>query len=199
MQPIIDPLWIYVITCLDDMHQFLHFLFAVSLFAFFYAVYMYISTRDNMPEYGYSFLFNKQDRMLNNIEQLNRSAKENLKILEKTLEDEDDKKKLKILQETADSCKYLFGTIEGRLTKLLEDAAKHDKRLDDFVNLGRKSFIAAVIILLFNILIPTTETGYKLLLTSYITPDNLNTAKDITKETIEWLLNQIVEAVKQMR
>ena len=59
--------------------------------------------------------------------------------------------------------------------------------------------ICTTIILLILSMIPSREVAYKMFISSYITPDNLNLGKEVTKEGIEWLLNAIVESINKIK
>lgn len=66
------------------------------------------------------------------------------------------------------------------------------------INLIRISCICIFIIILNNF-IPTRDTMYKMLIVSYITPDNLDIGVNFTRETFEYFLNQIVETINKIR
>ena len=54
-------------------------------------------------------------------------------------------------------------------------------------------------IIILNNFIPTRETMYKMLIASYVTPENLDLGVNFTKETFEYFLNQIVEAINKVK
>ena len=54
-------------------------------------------------------------------------------------------------------------------------------------------------IIVLNNFIPTRETMYKMLIASYVTPENLDLGVNFTKETFEYFLSQIVEAINKVK
>ena len=84
---------------------------------------------------------------------------------------------------------FVGETSDGRWN---EESAKNAKTL-------KKYLIGTIITLLILSVVPSKEVAYKMFIASYLTPDNLNLGKEMTKDGIEWLLNQIVEAVNKIK
>lgn len=59
--------------------------------------------------------------------------------------------------------------------------------------------IADVMLLSLAIFIPDTETLHKMLVASYITPENINTGVQITKDGIQFIMQTIIDTAKQLK
>jgi hypothetical protein len=75
---------------------------------------------------------------------------------------------------------------------LREEAKENTKVIKTYL-------ICTTVILLILSMVPSREVAYKMFISSYITPDNLNLGKEITKDGIEWLLNAIVESINKIK
>lgn len=49
------------------------------------------------------------------------------------------------------------------------------------------------------IITPTPATVYKMIIASYVTPDNINTGIEITKDGIQFIMQTIVDTAKQLK
>lgn len=90
----------------------------------------------------------------------------------------------------------------NRINKMMEYGESYIRKEDEAKKYRKKLFIASCIclfIIVLNLFIPTRDTMYKMLVVSYITPDNLDLGVNFTKETFEYFLNQIVEAINKIR
>ncbi len=47
--------------------------------------------------------------------------------------------------------------------------------------------------------VPTSETSYKMLVASYITPDNIDKGVELTKDGIQFIMQTIVDTAKQLK
>lgn len=59
--------------------------------------------------------------------------------------------------------------------------------------------IVAVILTLVSIFIPTSNTAYRMLVASYVTPENINSTVQFTQETFKILMNGIVETALRLK
>lgn len=59
--------------------------------------------------------------------------------------------------------------------------------------------IAAVIFTLIALLVPSTNTAYKMLVASYVTPDNINSTVQFTQEAFKTLMDGIVETAQRLQ
>lgn len=90
----------------------------------------------------------------------------------------------------------------NRVNKMMEYGESYMNKEDRAKKYRKKLFITSCIclfIIVLNLFIPTRDTMYKMLVVSYITPDNLDLGVNFTKETFEYFLNQIVEAINKIR
>lgn len=63
----------------------------------------------------------------------------------------------------------------------------------------KKYLLFGVGMIIIGALIPSKETCYKMLVANYITPDNITTGVEISKETIEYILQKIAETAKAIK
>ena len=59
--------------------------------------------------------------------------------------------------------------------------------------------IVDVVLLALTIFIPDKDTLYKMLVASYITPENINTGIQITKDGIQFIMQTIIDTAKQLK
>lgn len=60
-------------------------------------------------------------------------------------------------------------------------------------------FIGSTVFFGTTLFIPSTQNCYKMLLASYVTPDNIEVGAQITKETLQTLLDMIVETAIKVK
>ena len=58
--------------------------------------------------------------------------------------------------------------------------------------------IASAVVSIMALFLPDKTTAYKMFLATYITPDNIRTGTEITKEVLEQFLNIIVDAINKI-
>lgn len=93
-------------------------------------------------------------------------------------------------------------TFINRVNKMMKYGESYINKEEEAKKYRKKLFITSCIclfIIVLNLFIPTRDTMYKMLVVSYITPDNLDLGVNFTKETFEYFLNQIVEAINKIR
>ena len=93
-------------------------------------------------------------------------------------------------------------TFINRVNKMMEYGESYIGNEEEAKKYRKKLLTASYIclfIIVLNLFIPTRDTMYKMLVVSYITPDNLGLGVNFTKETFEYFLNQIVEAINKIR
>ena len=59
--------------------------------------------------------------------------------------------------------------------------------------------IAAVIFALICLFVPSNNTAYKMLVASYVTPDNINSTVQFTQEAFKTLMDGIVETAQRLQ
>lgn len=90
----------------------------------------------------------------------------------------------------------------NRVNKMMKYGESYINKEEEAKKYRKKLSITSCIclfIIVLNLFIPTRDTMYKMLVVSYITPDNLDLGVNFTKETFEYFLNQIVEAINKIR
>ena len=90
----------------------------------------------------------------------------------------------------------------NRVNKMMEYGESYIGKEDEAKKYRKKLFIAScfcLFIIVLNLFIPTRDTMYRMLVASYVTPENLDLGVNFTKETFEYFLNQIIEAINKLK
>ena len=201
MEPIINPVIIYLIETLEKLHVFLHFIIAISGVLCICMTLYYFYTKDTTKGDYIAFYTEEQrvqKEVTSNAYQVKNKLTDILEILRERL-DGSDKENLQKLQNTADDCCLVFNSINHKLTKLTEEMNVHNNTLNFCKKWAIRSLIIFFTIMLMNGLIPSTDTAYKMLIASYITPDNLGLMKETSKEAIEYIITQITTSIQSLR
>ena len=93
-------------------------------------------------------------------------------------------------------------TFINRINKMMEYGESYIGREEEAKKYRKKLSIVSCIclfIIVLNLFVPTRDTMYKMLIASYVTPENLDLGVNFTKETFEYFLNQIVEAINKVK
>lgn len=93
-------------------------------------------------------------------------------------------------------------TFINRVNKMMEYGESYIGNEEEAKRYRKKLLIISCIclfIIVLNLFIPTRDTMYKMLVVSYVTPENLDLGVNFTKETFEYFLNQIVEAINRIK
>lgn len=79
------------------------------------------------------------------------------------------------------------------------DADKFTIAVVEFSKYYKILLISAAILMLICTFIPTKETMYKMFIASYITPDNINTGVEIGKNSAEYIVKLITDAIIKIK
>lgn len=202
MTPIINPFYIYLIERLDPLHGFLHVVVILSVIICIGNLIYYFYTKDTTQDCYTSFLRNEeiaQNLIIENAYKAKNEFSNIIKILQEKVEEETDKDKIKRLQSTADHCCMVLHSIRDKIDDLAKTMDVYNNTLNFCKRWAFRCFLIAGITAFVDLMIPSTETAYKMLVTSYITPDNLDLMKNTSKEAIEWTINSIINAIQSMR
>ena len=201
MTPIINPFYIYLIETLEQLHVFLHFIIAISGVLCIGMTLYYFYTKDTTKDH-YTAFYTEEEKVQNEITsnayKVKNELTDILEILRERL-DGSDKDNLQKLQNTADNCCLVFNSINHKLTKLTEEMNVYNNTLNFCKKWAIRSLIIFFTTMLMNGLIPNTDTAYKMLIVSYITPDNIGLMKETSKEAIEYIITQITTSIQSLR
>lgn len=94
--------------------------------------------------------------------------------------------------------------LSGLITVFAYTAYDENKDYDD--SKARGCLKASKIALLFFVMsilvllsVPTTSTAYKMLIASYVTPENINAGIQITKDGVQFIMQTIIDTAKQVQ
>lgn len=187
MKPIIDPIWIYVIENLDSLHGFI---FVCILVSILYALYCFaISSyyKENMTEN----MFKNEIKELDEMGKLLNESKEMSSEIHITLSNKND---------DIFDIKNILNNILDRFKRI--NVIIHDELYDviwEYRKKGYKTLIGILILTLLYHFIPTTDLGYKMLVSSYITEDKIKLDTNFNKEYINWTIKNIIEEIKNLK
>lgn len=89
----------------------------------------------------------------------------------------------------------IYDTERERINDLLDKEESYQQ----WAKHWKYIFIAATIFFGVTLFIPSTQNCYKMLLASYVTPDNIEVGAQITKETLQTILDMIIETVTKIK
>jgi hypothetical protein len=188
MEPIISPWLFYFASVVMNIKILLGVLGTLLIIIGFVRV---VSENDS-DHSNYTYYHRSIQDVYSNTEEYCNKLKEYLsKDLEDSgLECDKDNKTLSDLRLTM----HRLEEIDNRHKELYEDLKK------SFITLisAKHNIYLGVVLVILNIMIPSDITIYKMLIASYITPDNIQAGVELTKESIEYILNQIVETAKAL-
>lgn len=75
---------------------------------------------------------------------------------------------------------------------------EHNEDSNNLKSLARKMIIAVPIFGLLSIFTPNSTTCYKMLITSYVTPNNIEIAVEKSDKAIEYIIEKIVETSQKL-
>ena len=197
MDPIINTFYIYLIELLDPIRDFLFSIKVISTISILIHIFLLLLTE---TENDYSDRTN----------QLNGLKKET-KGLYIQLRDfltyrKDEMVNLKNDKKIEGDLNDILNRIDSKFTAI---EVKCDYIINNYKDvifnhsMYRKnlyvSFIVLFLTLVLIVLIPSTETAYKLFILSYITPDNLQLGIDNGKDAIKWLLDTISNQIEKLK
>ena len=199
MIPIINPLYIYLISRLDNLKYLCGVTMGISAVAVILSILAYYYIRESTDSYYQSNYVKIQRDVLRNGERLRHLFDTYVCDLEGTMEEKDDQKKLKYLTEVAETCCSTLNVIKKEEVYLNEKVDHERNKSAIYKKIACIAFGIFCFALLIDVLIPSTTVGYQILAASYITPENLNLAQNTTKEAIEWIVQSIISAIQDMR
>ena len=199
MNPIINPWVIYLITRLDSIKALCDIVMGITAVITILSLIAFFMIRDATDEFFQTTYRKIQNDVIFNAERLKNVFGNYADEFEVLLQDKDDKAKLKELRRIADTCCNILKDVQKDNDKLIERSDNELKRSRFYKKTAVTAFSIFCIMLVVKTIIPNTEIGYQILAASYITPDNLDLAKNTSKEAIEWIIQSIITAIQNMR
>lgn len=89
----------------------------------------------------------------------------------------------------------IYDTEKERINDLLDKEESYQQ----WAKRWKYIFIGSTIFFGITLFVPSTQNCYKMLLASYVTPDNIEAGAQITKETLQTILDMIVETAIKIR
>lgn len=89
----------------------------------------------------------------------------------------------------------IYNTEQERINDLLDKEESYQW----WAKRWKYVFIGFTIFFSITLFVPSTQNCYKMLLASYITPNNIEAGAQITKETVQTILDMIVETVIKIK
>lgn len=100
-------------------------------------------------------------------------------------------------------CIPLFLAVQRDLENLnkcgLLDDDEQEAKLNKFMKFRKLICIAFCVFLFGCIFIPTKTTYYQMVVAHYVTYENLDKVKELTKDSINYILDKIIETAKKAR
>ena len=201
MEYIVDPKWIYVIETLSSIHFVLLLYILITAVGCLGNMIIYFYTASEQISFEnwaslkseWSVLKDTTNRLKSNIEVLFRTSQSAVEKQEIT------KDNFQIVHNNfiriCENIDYIKKEVDGSGQRILgvhKSLANSQKWIMFF---GKLCLIGLVA----QILIPSTETGYKMLIAHMATPDNLHFTIDSSKEYIDWAIHSIVNAIKEVK
>lgn len=200
MQPIIDPIWIYIISRLDYIQHGVRALFVLSILSCIWFAFSLFYKKNGTDEYFNTpsqNIFNKSKNLETDMFSLISQTVDEIK---RAKSSNTAKEQLLFIEGSMQHYSSSVDKLHKKADKVYESLIKdYYQEIDRYKKYLKYSIISAFCMMFIQMIIPDTNTGYKMFIVSYITPDNLGMAKDVTKETIEWLLQSIVNSIQQLK
>lgn len=199
MEPIINPLWIYLISRLDSIKNLFDIVLTISAILSLFSMVYYFYARNTTDEfYQTTYARIKQDA-IHNAKRVKEMFGNYVDDLDVILKDKDDKERLTKLREIADNCCTVLTNIHEEERQLNERVKLETKHTESLKKLFMRSSIVFCVTLVLKALIPSSTVGYQILASNYITIDNLDLAKNTSKEAIEFVIQSIVTAIQNIK
>jgi len=199
MNPIINPWWIYLITRLDSIKNLCDIVMALTGVITILSLIVFFTIRDATDNFFQTTYTKIQNDVIYNAKRLKNMFGNYADEFEVLLQDKDDKAKLKELRRIADTCCSVLQDIQKDNNKLIERSENELRRGKFYKKIAIVAFSIFCTMLVLKTIIPNTTVGYQILAASYITPDNLDLAKNTSKEAIEWIIQTIITSIQNMR
>ena len=217
---IIDPFYIYIIEQLDPLNQILVFSLFISICVLACSFILCNLCRNHNKEsfntsninQSYHYLTNHLDAIKNNLNVLTLGLfpekdkliselknKSNtfvdLKIESTAIVDEEFKTNLDDLLYKSN---HMVDCVNSDLTNIKYQINQFEKEYDDYSlvkKIQKISLIVLCICLVLIIFIPTKQSAYKILLTNYLTVENINKSGDALIDGIDKYLDKITDSI----
>ena len=199
MNPIINPWIIYLITRLDSIKALCDIVMGITGVITILSLIVFFTIRDATDNFFQTTYTKIQNDVIYNAKKLKDMFGNYADDLEMLLQDKDDKAKLTKLRRIADTCCNVLQDVQKDNKKLIERSENELRRGNFYKKIAIVAFSIFCTMLVIKTIIPSTAVGYQILAASYITPDNLDLAKNTSKEAIEWIIQTIITSIQNMR
>lgn len=199
MNPIINPWVIYLITRLDSIKALCDIVMGITCVITILSLIVFFYIREATDDFFQTTYRKIQNDVIYNAKKLKDMFGNYADDFEMLLQDKNDKEKLTKLRRIADTCCNILKDVQNDNDKLIERSENELKRSRFYKKTAIIAFSIFCIMLVVKTIIPNTEVGYQILAASYITPDNLDLAKNTSKEAIEWIIQTIITSIQNMR
>jgi len=199
MNPIINPWVIYLITRLDNIKNLCDVTMGITGVITIVSLIVFFMIRDATDNFFQTTYTKIQNDVIYNAKKLKDMFGNYADDFEALLQDKDDKAKLKELRRIADICCNVLKDVQEDNNKLIKRSENELRRGKFYKKIAIVAFSIFCTMLVLKTIIPNTTVGYQILAASYITPDNLDLAKNTSKEAIEWIIQTIITSIQNMR
>ena len=189
MEPIVSPWLVYWIETLPEINKLIGTIGGILLI--FNAILIGLSFMETEDaETAIHRSANRIDNVLDRVEELNERLN-NLKF-------KSDDDVVKELKKTIYSLDYIEREFKERMYLYL-DASKVWKKLFNLAKYTKYMIPIAIICIIAATLIPSKDTMYKMFIASYLTPDNLNNGVEVGKNSVEYFMQLITDAIIKIK
>lgn len=208
MDAIISPWVFYLIDASDKFINAFKIINMLSLIAFAISCIFYLIQRfDENADFQ---SITVEDKIKNAIDKIEYAANKLNELLDPNDENKIslktyvtiDKEKLNNIRYWREDVNNAIFTIKDK-TRMYEVTLQQSKdfiKIIDFIyRIVKISAICSIISGLIVLFIPSSTTIYKMMITSFITPDNIQTTVEITKNSLDTMLQWIVDAAIKIK
>ena len=104
------------------------------------------------------------------------------------------------LIDTITSTKVIIVTLGSLLLFVLLFRSFMSNSVEDFTNFwkekGKKGLLISLLLIILGCLIPGTETAYKMLIASFVTPDNIAVAGDSIYNIVDYIIESVDKLIE---
>lgn len=196
MDPIIDPFYIYLITRLDNIK---HVLVMVKVITFLFAIGNLILLLITDNESDYRTRYDSIDGLKKESNLLYIQFRDSLVYANNEIKNNKDLTNEEKVEEGLSRIDKFIKHFNSKIDYITESYNKcildHTKYKFGLV----VSITLFVIAMIIDILVPGTETAYKMLFLSYITPDNIQLGLENSKNAIQWILDMLTQSIEKIK
>ena len=198
MDPIINPMYIYLIERLDSIKALFHIVNVISAISTLIFLFLLCIT-DNDSDFkpGHESPNNIKSTMQKTYTDFLDTCKyKRNNIL--NLDEKNNNKSIQYIQYNISELNTRTKELANRLEWAIDNMNKWYKKHVTYKKYMLISLSIFTVSIIIQVLIPNTLTGYKLFFLTYITPDNLQLGINEGKDAIKWLLDTITNTINTL-